>query len=291
MGANCRDRNVLRLRQSHQAPSSERRRSKTPSSENTVKYIIPTPPGTCGPLYRSRFSSGSSAITTGSAALAAGQAGHAPNRPGAARSPANRCGPDKPTPRRRSEPTIPSCQSKCMVEVPGGPNYLSEQHADLIGHQCRHIGQRRHVGEREQRPAPTFRLASNDGQRRGALAHRAKNTMIDSATGTLKTGSSVPSCRAVAEPLDQAILIVPIRPRRDRRPDDKSRPAPHHHLARRKRSDRRTADPPIPAQRPDGRLDRMCRMRPKIALLADSRRRSGGRSRPARLRARRALGR
>ena len=79
--------------------------------------------------------------------------------------------------------------------------------------------------------------------------------MIDRATGKLYTGSPVSSQRAARSWCLQPVLVA-------FRADvhvaaqvvDHAQHA-HHHFAGRERRDRRAADPPIPAERPHGRLD------------------------------------
>ena len=83
--------------------------------------------------------------------------------------------------------------------------------------------------------------------------------MIDRATGMLNTGRSVPSqvTRRSFSPRDcaarvrlRAGLVVEVVHHAHRGHDD---------LAGRQRGDHRTADPPVPAERPDGRLDHAAR--------------------------------
>ena len=82
-----------------------------------------------------------------------------------------------------------------------------EPHANLISQQRRHVGQRGHVAECEDRPAPTIRFAFDDRQRRRALCTQGEEdhdrqrhrNIIDRLARVVVAGR--------AQPRDQSILI------------------------------------------------------------------------------------
>jgi len=123
--------------------------------------------------------------------------------------------------------------------------------ADLISDQRSNIRERGHIDKRQSRPAPTASLTAHDGKSGGALGAEGEKDHDgerDRQIENFAAGALIGSVsQGALERVGLLILLVAkIVNHAERRDDD---------FASRKRSDRGTADPPIPAQRPNRRLD------------------------------------
>src|SRR5262249_32978080 len=122
---------------------------------------------------------------------------------------------------------------------------------DLEDDQRRSVREQRHVAEREPRPAPRVGLAADRRHGRAALAAEREEDHHREGDRQREERRAVVATRAGQRPLEPLRIVLRVaeaEDRAERRDDD---------LARRERGERRDRDAPVPAERPEDRLERV----------------------------------